>query len=448
MINLYYDKLAEKDVPIPNGISEWKFTKDVHRIPIGIDSDPIVESYTYFFNCIKALGCNFQLFTGKDTAKNLFYPMEITNRAFAEINNIADFIPKKTFSRIAKGKMKLLLLMPSVSHDYRYVWKLRKKLDLLEGSGMPRDQVYIVLGDINRTYKTLLNTKHVYGIDWWQIYTQIALMSRYKMKDFRWVFNDKNSQPPGEEKLKKELYELENWNPKRLYSAFTGRAKLHNTCFITDLKYYNLDKDGKYSYNIEYADIKHNYKDFRITDKSKGEAFIEKKKELVKNVTSKNVIMDMTLEEIRRGNRLYVNKSFYEDSLVNIVSDSWMPLMDANYLEEIDVLAPGPMIWMQIAKGHPFMVLGCLNTIGYVTNQGYFSNNLLVNESYDRVSSITKTSEMICNNLKVLKEYTDEEIKNKVEEMKPFLKRNREKFFSRPNKRKFIVLFEEMQYER
>jgi hypothetical protein len=448
MINLYYDKLAEKDVPIPNGISEWKFTKDVHRIPIGTDSDPIVESYTYFFNCIKALGCNFQLFTGKDTAKNLFYPMEITNRAFAEINNIADFIPKKTFSRIAKGKMKLLLLMPSVSHDYRYVWKLRKKLDLLEGSGMPRDQVYIVLGDINRTYKTLLNTKHVYGIDWWQIYTQIALMSRYKMKDFRWVFNDKNSQPPGEEKLKKELYELENWNPKRLYSAFTGRAKLHNTCFITDLKYYNLDKDGKYSYNIEYADIKHNYKDFRITDKSKGEAFIEKKKELVKNVTSKNVIMDMTLEEIRRGNRLYVNKSFYEDSLVNIVSDSWMPLMDANYLEEIDVLAPGPMIWMQIAKGHPFMVLGCLNTIGYVTNQGYFSNNLLVNESYDRVSSITKTSEMICNNLKVLKEYTDEEIKNKVEEMKPFLKRNREKFFSRPNKRKFIVLFEEMQYER
>ena len=445
MINLYYDKLVDTDVPVPNGINNWEFTKDVHRIPFCTDENPIVEKFTFFFNCIKALGCNFQLFSGKETEKNLFYPLEITRHAL--VNNIADYIPKKTFSRIAKGKMKLLLLMPSVSHDYRYVWKLRKTIDLLEGSGMPREQIYVVLGDINKTYKTLLNTSNLFGIDWWQIYTQIILMSRYNMQDLRWVFNDKNSMPPGDAKLAKENFELDNWNPKRLYSAFTGRAKLHNTCFVTDLKYYGLDKLGKYSYNIEYENIQHNYKDFRITDKSKGEAFIEAKKELVKNVTSKTVIMDMTLDEIRKGNRFYVHKSFYEDSLINIISDSWMPMMDANYYQEVDVLAPGPMVWMQIAKAHPFMVLGCLNTIGYVTGQGYFSSNLLVNESYSRVSSITKASEMICTNLKMLSEYSEQEIKDKVEEMKPFLKRNKEKFFSRPNKRKFVVLFEEMQYE-
>jgi len=156
----------------------------------------------------------------------------------------------------------------------------------------------------------------------------------------------------------------------------------------------------------------------------------------------------MSLEQIKKGNQYYMHKSFYEDSLVNIVSDSWMPMMDAHYYEEVNVLAPGKMVWMQIAKGHPFMVLGCLNTIGYITDQGYFSSNWLVDESYSRVSSTTKVSEMICKNLKVLSEYSEQEIKDKVEELKPFLKRNKEKFFSRPNKRKFIILFEEMQYER
>jgi len=446
MINLYYDTLLENDIPVPNGVTNWEVTKGITRVPYSSDSNSIVEQYTFFFNALKALGCNFQLFSGKETAKNLFYPLEITHNALS--NDIANYIPTKTFSRIKKGKMKLLLVMPKVSHDYRYLWRLRKSIDCLEGYGMPREQIYVVLGDLNKTYRTLLNTKNVYGIDWWQIYTQIILLSRYGMQDYRWVFNDRNSYPPGDEKIKKETFDLDNWNPKRLFHAFTGRAKLHNTCFVTDLKYHELDKFGKYSYNIEYADIQHNYKDFRITDKSKGELFIERKKELVKNVTSKSVIMDMSLEQIKKGNQYYMHKSFYEDSLVNIVSDSWMPMMDAHYYEEVNVLAPGKMVWMQIAKGHPFMVLGCLNTIGYITDQGYFSSNWLVDESYSRVSSTTKVSEMICKNLKVLSEYSEQEIKDKVEELKPFLKRNKEKFFSRPNKRKFIILFEEMQYER
>jgi len=298
MINLYYDTLLENDIPVPNGVTNWEVTKGITRVPYSSDSNSIVEQYTFFFNALKALGCNFQLFSGKETAKNLFYPLEITHNALS--NDIANYIPTKTFSRIKKGKMKLLLVMPKVSHDYRYLWRLRKSIDCLEGYGMPREQIYVVLGDLNKTYRTLLNTKNVYGIDWWQIYTQIILLSRYGMQDYRWVFNDRNSYPPGDEKIKKETFDLDNWNPKRLFHAFTGRAKLHNTCFVTDLKYHELDKFGKYSYNIEYADIQHNYKDFRITDKSKGELFIERKKELVKNVTSKSVIMDMSLEQIKK----------------------------------------------------------------------------------------------------------------------------------------------------
>lgn len=437
MIRLYYDKLAEKSRPIPNGVKHCRL--DNLQIPTSVDNT-IVEDRTYFFNALKSLGCNFELYSGKETASNLFYPMELTTKAFN--TNILDYIPPKTASRIAKGKMKLLLLMPKISHDFRLIWKLRKTIDSLK---IPRNQIYIVLGDINQTYRTLLNTKNVYGIDWQQIYTQIVLKSRYGIENLKWVFNDGNSKPPGTEKLANEIFDIDKWQPKRLYSAFTGSPSLHNTCFVSDLKYYDLDKLGKYSYNINQVDINHNYKDFRITDKSKGEEFVERKKHFVKNLSKKSVIMDKGPDNVNPS--IYVNKAMYEDSVINIVSDSWMPMMDQHYLDETNVLSPGIMTWLQIAKGHPFMVLGCLNTINYIMNQGYFSSTFLVNEDYDRVTSITKTSEMICNNLKILSEFSEQEIKDKVEEIKPYLKANKEKFFKRPNKRKFVVLFEEMKYE-
>lgn len=449
MINLYYDTLVDDTVPIPNGSKLWEYGVNVKRIPKAVDVHSIIHEYTYFFNCIKALGSPFQLFTSKDDCKNLFYPLELNpQQALKEEENILDYIPTKSIKRISKGKMKLLLLMPVVTGDYRYVWQLRKKIDNLTGLGIPREQIYIVLGDINQTYRNLLNTKNVFGIDWNQIYMQIALKARYGMEDFRWVFNNSFAAWPGKEKLKAEQFDIDNWNPKRLYSAFTGKASLHNTCFVSDLKYYGLDKLGKYSYNTGYENINHNYKDFRITDKFKGQEFIETKKHLVKNLSKKTIIMDMTFEQRRQpGNNHYVNKSIYEDSLINIISDSWMPAMNQHYLDETNVLAPGKSVWLQIAKAHPFMVLGCLNTINYIMNQGYFSSNFLVNEEYDRVTSVTKTSEMICNNLKMLNELTDTEIKDKMEFIKPYLKKNKEKFFERPNKRKFNLLFEEMKYE-
>lgn len=446
MINLYYDTLVDDTVPVPNGSKIWQCANNTSRIPKATDSHLIVHEYTYFFNCIKALGSPFELFTAKEDCNNLFYPLELNPLALKEDENILDYIPTKSIKRISKGKMKMLLLMPTISHDYRYLWKLRRTIDNLTGLGIPREQIYIVLGDINQTYRKLLNTKNLFGIDWNQIYMQIALKSRYNIENLRWVFNNEFASWPGEEKLKAEQFDIDNWNPKRLYSAFTGKANLHNTCFVSDLKYYGLDTLGKYSYNIGYNDINHNFKDFRITDKTKGEEFIERKKHYVKNLSKKTVIMDMTTAQ-RRVDGQYVNKSLYEDSVINIISDSWMPMLDENYLDETNVLAPGKMIWLQIAKAHPFMVLGCLNTINYIMNQGYFSSNFLVNEDYDRVTSITKTSEMICDNLKMLNECDTKELKDKMEFIKPYLKKNKEKFFERPNKRKFNLLFEEMKYE-
>ena len=107
----------------------------------------------------------------KNKPKKRLY-ISLHDRTIQELEQLRtlDYIPNKSIKRISKGKMKMLLLMPTISHDYRYLWKLRRTIDNLTGLGIPREQIYIVLGDINQTYRKLLNTKNLFGIDWNQIY--------------------------------------------------------------------------------------------------------------------------------------------------------------------------------------------------------------------------------------------------------------------------------------
>jgi N12 class adenine-specific DNA methylase len=122
-------------------------------------------------------------------------------------------------------------------------------------------------------------------------------------------------------------------------------------------------------------------------------------------------------------------------------------MYDKNYIDEISTLSPGIGVWRQVAKGHPFMVLGCLNTMRHVSNEGYFLPTSIINNNYDRVAKTPHKVSMICDNIELLSNLTEQEIKNKVEELIPFMKRNKEKFFAKPNKRKFEKLFSEMAYE-
>jgi hypothetical protein len=201
-----------------------------------------------------------------------------------------------------------------------------------------------------------------------------------------------------------------------------------------------------YSYNLEgYANSK-NYKDFRITDKSRGSEYIEIKKQIIEKLSSSTKIFDLTYSEIQQD-PFKLHKNVYEDSLINIVSGSYSPMFDKNYLDEIDVVSPGLGVWRQLAKGHPFMMLGCLNTMGYLSNEGYFLPTQLTNHMYDRVADTPEKVRLMCNSIEHLSQLTATEVQDKVQQLIPFMKKNKEKFFDKPNKRKFEQLFREMAYE-
>ena len=304
--------------------------------------------------------------------------------------------------------------------------------------------IFIVLGDLNRTYRKLFDNPNVYGIDWGQIYAQISYKSRNGIEDWHWVFREHASMPLSKEDYEKENFQLENWQPKRVFTAFTGNAGLHNTSFISELLYRNLDSFGIYSYNLEGYATPKNYKDFRITDKSRGAEYVEAKRKIIEKISSTRKVIDYSNIQY---DPLKLDKTLFEDSLISIVSGSYAPMFDTHYMDEIDVISPGSGIWRQIAKGHPFMTLGCLNTTGYISNEGYFLPTPLISQHYDRVASIPEKVSMMCDNIEMLSTLTEKEIKDKVEELIPFMKKNKERFFDKPNKRKFEKLFSEMAYE-
>lgn len=443
-INLYYDRIID-ETPVPNGVESYEFSNDFRRIPYSSNRNTPVVRHTAFFNAMKALGLDINLFSGKESAKNLFYPLEI-NSGLNWDQPFVNFVPKKTISKIAKGKMKLLIFAPWLSLGYRYLWKLRTRLDEITGYGVKREQIYIVLGDVNESYRKLFDNKHVYGIDWWQIHTQIAYKSRYRLEDWHWVFKDTHSQPVTQKQYDAENFNIDNWNPKYLFTAFCGASRLHDTAFLAELFYRNLDQYGIFSYNLANEELSLNGSDFRIIDKSKSEVHKQEKQKILKHLENTFSKIDFNIEQVKRT-PLAVNKSVYENSLINIVSDPFMPPMDKHYLDETNAIAPRMGVWRQVAKGHPFMVLGCVNTMGHVTNEGYFAPTLLANNFYDKISSTTKRAEEICNNIEQLASYSKQELQERIDETAPFMAKNKEKFYDKKNERKFQQLFREMTYE-
>lgn len=440
-INLYYDKIVD-EVPIPNGVTSYEFTKDIHRIPVNKNKNHPVALMTYLFNALKALEVpRVELFSGKETANNLFYPLELKLELISDYD-IAELINIKTASRIKKGKMKLLLFLPWVSHNYKLILKLKEIIDKLYLTGFTKEMIFIVLGDLNRTYRNLLDNPNVYGIDWWQIYTQISYNSRYRLKDWHWVFREIPSMPMMTKNIEAENFQFENWKPNRLFTALTGNNAVHNTAFVAELIYRGLDKFGNYSYNL--SNNMNNYYDPRIINRDKKT--YQQKKEIIDDINNKLKVLDRGILDIKNDG-LRMDKQIYEESLFNIVSGSFSPPLGNNYLDEIDVISPGLGVWRQIAKGHPFMYLGCLNTMGYISNEGYFLPTQLTNHYYDRMTRVSDKVKLICDSIENLSNLTETEIKEKVEELIPFMDSNKKKFFEKPNKRKFEQLFREMTYE-
>ena len=430
-INLYYDKIVNGN-PVPNGVKDYKLSRSA---PKGIPymssnelqkNDQVVRT-TYFYNAMKVNNVNVSLFTNKETATNLFYPLELSRGGTSL--HITSVIPTKTLERIKKKKMKLLLLYQQWLGDHHLIRKLRERINAVQQYGIPPEQIYLVMGDVNCAFQELLGNIKVFGIDWSQIAAQITYKTRYLGEDLQWV-----SMAPTDiliTNATRDSETISNWNsPTKLFTAFTGSPNNQTVAILSELLVNDLLDKGYFELNT----CKINVDDKVFVDKNWPEDIKTKKKEAI----SKLMNIVSTIPKIKES---------LEDSILSIIAEPFAPTLDITYLSETNALWISPNVWKSIAIGHPFVVVGSLSTMQYLNNEGYFSYVDLINETYDSISNLAVKTTLISNEIKKLSNLTTEEIKEKIDLSKPFIEANKKKFYDKKHTWKFYDLFKEMQYE-
>jgi hypothetical protein len=386
-------------------------------------SDQVVKT-TYFYNVMKANEVTVNLFTKKETAPNLFYPLELSKTGVQ--NKLIDIIPPKTLSRIKKRKMKLLLLYQQWIGDYKFMQDLKERVDVLIRNEVPTDQIYLVTGDINCAYQELFDKVKVFGIDWWQIAYQLTCKTKYQKIDYNWIsllIDDKV----------RENFNINNWNnPSLTFTALTGDTSMHSLATIAELAARKLLDKGRYEFNTKKN--KHLNLDSKLfTDDSLLNHEMSKK-DIINNLLSTPTNIENTTQSL-------------EDSVFAIIVDPFTPMLDKKYLSETNALWVSTNVWDAIARGYPFIVVGSLSTMRYLNNEGYFSYVDLFNEAYDSVSDLKIKLNLIMIEIDRISKLSKEDINNRINLTKPFIEANKKKFYDKKHTWKFYDLFKEMQYE-
>lgn len=435
MINLYYDKIIE-GIPAPNGSTNIGLTNDARRIPFDQNNtiaSPINPINTFYF-VMKANKIVIDLYTEKQKAKNLLYPLELTNSHYGWNRDLTQLISPRAKQLIRKGRMRLLILAPSFTGNLWKALQLKIRIDEIIESGIPKDSIHIVLGDIKCTYKKLLDLKNVYGIDWGQIYSQIVYKVRFGQSDLDWIApQDKSFLFKANDKL----INHKQWTNKFLFNVVSTIPREHDIPLFLELSYKKLLKYGNFNFNVSNYSVS-TLNDNHINPRL-GIIEKEQKRAIFKNLPK-------TVDSVNTDVLSYDNK-LLENTVVSIICDENFTDTHTRYRDEIAALSPGLKVWQSIALGHPFMILGSVDTMNYLNSEGYFSCNELVNQQYDSIYNSANRASEIVKNLQVLANMSDSELKEIMEQSIPYLKKNQQIFFERRMQSKFLELFVDMRWE-
>lgn len=451
MINLYYDNIFEGK-PIPNCSKRWELSDGKIRLPVLSfrevhDPETVVKSTTTFYNTMSYYKVKVNLFTGKQTAKNLFYPVELNGLIKRSIYKA---IPPKSLAKIKKKKMKLLLLWPEGGVGLNTMWDLKETIGELHGKDVPQEQICVVTSELNGAYKALLKGINLYSIDWWQIATQITYKARYGDEDLHWITREDRDKVLESVDKNLEFFDIDKWdykNRKKLFTSYTGKETLQNAGLVSELIKRDFFDKGYVSYKLFEEKFELSKSELqRIIDYRDSQSHIDTKEKIIKSLSDKKYVIDYDGKTFDRAKYKFRNAPLYS-SAFSLISENFVPFYKKQYLSELDALHITSTTWKHIAMGHPFMIIGCVNTMGYLNNEGYFSLNDMFEESYDRVADLTKKIDLICKQIDKLSRLTDEHLNNLIERAIPFLKENKRRFYYRDHKEKFLELFREMAYE-
>lgn len=444
MINLYYDHITEHG-PVPNGCDNysWEYTKTKKPVPYIKDkifkNVSMIQRVSMFYYTMIAQNCKVNLKTGKEKGNDVFYPIELS---FHNRTNICSLIQPKSLKRLVKGNIKTLLLYQEEGADYYTMHDVKRVADDLAKAGVDPSDIYIVLGDLNCVYKKFFDPYKIYGIDWWQIKHQLTSKSRQGIEDYHWT-----SLRTYDTFANEKVLDLDkDIRYKKTFLCFNGNNRYHRAGLVSELIYRNLNNDGYVSYNIYGKPTSHySSTDERIVSTKKGQEYVNRKSEIIEYINNNKMVIDYQDITFFKDDRRF-DPALYYKSAISLVTETFAAQLNSAYFDEAHVLWTTEKTWKPIALGHPFMILGSLNTMTYLQSEGYYTYYDIINESYDRVTDLPTRIDMICDELERLSKISKKELKELTNSVKDIAIHNREKFYNKNHADKFYKLFKELVY--
>lgn len=428
MINLYYDKIVE-GIPAPNGAAEIALTDDARRVPYVKNHTPqtAVAIMNTFYFIVKSQKVVVKIYTEKQKAKNLFYPIELNDSLYNWDRDLTGLISNRPKKMIQKDHMKLLIVAPKLTGRYYHIERLKQRLDELVDYGIPKSNIIVLLGEINGVYNSLLDYD-TYNLDYQQIYSQTLLKCRWGLSDLSWIFgNDTRANTLGKNEIEKEYTTVDNWNPAKVFKVITSKQD-HDITLLLELIYRKLLDKG--IFNFDPSDYAIKTANNNLIDPRKSSIEKQRKHGILKNIFDYKQTTNETV-----------------DSLFKIICDESYLNINTPYKAELSTLSPGHNIYKSIAQARPFTVIGNVDTMSYLNSQRYFSCNELLDQRYDKSMSVTKRVALMCNNIDRILGMEEAQLQKIIEDSKPFLKKNQERFFEKSMQSTLLELFVDMRYE-
>lgn len=439
MINLYYDNIVEQG-PVPNGTTTWDITTTEPFTPYVSDeyffNTAMIHRVCMFYHTMVAQGCKVNLLTNKNTA-NAFYPIELS---FHNRINVCDMIPEKTLNRLKKGKLKPLLLYQEEGADIHTMQDVRRVADQIAQQGVDPALIHIVLGDLNCVYKEFFDPYKIYGIDWWQVKHQLTAKTRQGIADYGYT-----SMRGYDRYVEESVLDLDKpFEYKKTFLCFNGNNRIHRAGIVSEFIVRGLKDDGYISYNIyDNPSSFFHFNDERIVKRTKDAVYKEHKQRAIDYINNNQLLLDHGTNEFFNDDRQF-DANLYYKSAISVVTETYAGLDSEEYPAEAHVLWTTEKTWKPISLGHPFIVLGSVNTIKYLREEGYYTFNDVVNTSYDAVVDLPDRIERICDELEKLSALPKAELAKKFELQKHLMLRNRRTFYNKNHADKFYALFREL----
>jgi hypothetical protein len=323
------------------------------------------------------------------------------------------FIPKKTLEEIRDGHGKLIINYAiDGGFETHNVIQLKKSLDNLN---LPKEKIIIIHNDINleNMMKPLFGENMPKLIHY--CFSLNSKSQEYYKKETQkeyYFWQNEDRRKKYDFQNKEESLKLDNKTHKFL--NLNRRLRKHRFDILKFFWDENMIDDVliSYDYKLLVGDtVEHSIQKYGIDEFNRFINYL--------NENPKKTLDYDDLESVWGYG--YETKEIYNQSLISILSET-------NFYEETGYLSE--KIWKPIAHGHPFILVGPYNSLKSLREDfGFKTFSAFIDESYDEEKDPNIRMKMIQDEIKKLNNYSLEELKQIVKELKTILLHNRNLLF-------------------